>query len=79
MRRNASHVLGATFGDTYRGLQFSFDHRFSDLALGNLCQIEEIRRAAEDGLREYDLGTEVEYKKRWADSVFETSSLLIQL
>lgn len=76
---DVAYVLGGVLGRTYRGLQFSFDRRFSRLALGNLCQIEEIRRSAEMGANWYDLGTEAAYKKRWGERVFATSSLLVQL
>jgi hypothetical protein len=76
---DVGYVLGARFHETYRGLQFSFDERYAKLGLGNLCQIREMRRTADAGMSTYDLGTEVEYKKRWADEVFGTLSLYFQL
>lgn len=71
------YIFGGIFGETYRGLQFSFDDRFRSLSLGNLMQIGEIESAANAGLEYYDLGTEVAYKKRWGDRVFTTSSLYV--
>jgi CelD/BcsL family acetyltransferase involved in cellulose biosynthesis len=75
---DAAYIFGGLFGKTYRGLQFSFDDRYSEHSLGNLCQLEEIRRLSDDGIESYDLGTEVPYKKRWGDRVFATSCLVVQ-
>jgi hypothetical protein len=75
---DVAYIFGGVFGDTYRGLQFSFDDRFAALSLGNLCQLEEIRRLSEEGIRRYDLGTEVSYKKRWGEEVVTTLSLVVR-
>jgi Acetyltransferase (GNAT) domain len=74
---DCAYIFGGVFGDTYRGLQFSFDAELAALSLGNLCQIEEIRRLVESGLKRYDLGTDVAYKKRWGE-VLATRSVLIR-
>jgi hypothetical protein len=74
---DVAYILGGTFGDTYRGLQFSFDDRFAALSLGNLCQIHEVRRLSGTEIRRYDLGTEVLYKKRWGEEMVETLSLVV--
>ncbi len=73
---DVAYIFGAVFGDTYRGLQFSFDSRFSSLSLGNLCQLEEVRRLIESGVRRYDLGSEVRYKQKWGEEVVETACLI---
>jgi hypothetical protein len=73
---DVAYIFGGVFGDTYRGLQFSFDARFSSLSPGNLCQLEEIRRLVESGVRRYDLGSEVRYKRQWGEEVVETASLV---
>ncbi len=73
---DVAYIFGGLFGDTYRGLQFSFDSRFSSLSPGNLCQLEEIRRLAESGVRRYDLGSEVRYKRQWGEEVVATASLV---
>jgi CelD/BcsL family acetyltransferase involved in cellulose biosynthesis len=75
---DVAYIFGGVFSDTYRGLQFSFDSRFSSLSLGNLCQLEEVRRLVESGVRRYDLGSEVRYKQRWGEEVVETGSLVIR-
>jgi CelD/BcsL family acetyltransferase involved in cellulose biosynthesis len=74
---DVAYIFGGVFGDTYRGLQFSFAAERSSLSLGNLCQIEEIRRLTEAGFLRYDLGTEVPYKKRWGE-VAPTRSVFVR-
>ncbi|HXV61442.1 MAG TPA: GNAT family N-acetyltransferase [Vicinamibacteria bacterium] len=76
--QDVAYILGGVVGRTYRGLQFSFDRRYEALSLGNLCQVEEIRRLAGVGIDRYDLGTEVSYKKRWADALSTTISLIVR-
>ena len=75
---DAAYILGGVLGNTYRGLQFSFDDRYRAHSLGNLCQLQEIGRLCEQGVDVYDLGTEVPYKKRWGDRVFATTCLVVQ-
>jgi CelD/BcsL family acetyltransferase involved in cellulose biosynthesis len=75
---DAAYIFGGVFSDTYRGLQFSFDARFSSLSLGNLCQLEEVRRLAAAGYLRYDLGSEVRYKQKWGEEVVETVSFVIR-
>lgn len=74
---DVGYVLGGVLGDTYRGLQFSFDADYRDCGLGNLCQLEQIAILCEEGCRYYDLGTGLEYKQRWAETVRETVALLV--
>jgi CelD/BcsL family acetyltransferase involved in cellulose biosynthesis len=65
---DVAYVLGAVFGDTYRGLQFSFDDRYRDVGLGNLAQLRQIEQlVAEPEIRTYDLGTGGAYKRAWAE------------
>lgn len=68
--------FGGVFGDTFRGLQNSFDDRFRDLSLGNAMQAHTIARLAEEGVRLYDLGSEMEYKTRWAEGGLSTVTLI---
>jgi len=80
--RYGGHDIGYIFGGlrngTYRGLQISFDAEFAHLAPGNLLQHHTIRRLAEEGVREYDLGTEMAYKSAWAERADETVALAIR-
>jgi hypothetical protein len=75
---DAAYIFGGVLGKTYRGLQFSFDERYAPHSLGNLCQLEEIRRLSDAGMELYDLGSEVPYKKRWGERVFATSCVVVQ-
>jgi hypothetical protein len=74
---DAAYIFGGVFGKTYRGLQFSFDARFRSLSLGNLCQIQEIRRLSEAGIERYDLGSEVRYKRRWGEEVVASTAIIV--
>jgi CelD/BcsL family acetyltransferase involved in cellulose biosynthesis len=74
---DVAFVLGAAFGDTYRGLQFSFDERFARLALGNLAQYHQlVELASEPEFRIYDLGTGGDYKLDWAEERWDSICLL---
>jgi hypothetical protein len=74
--RDIGYILGAVFLGTYRGLQFSFDDDHRALALGNLCQYRQILALCDEGVSRYDLGTEMEYKRRWSDTTHDTISLI---
>ena len=70
-------ILGGVAGTTYRGLQFSFDQSFESLAVGNYLQWQQIQALMAEGITEYDLGTEVDYKRRWGEYGLETGLLTI--
>ena len=69
-------VFGGLLGDTYRGLQFSFVDEYDDCALGNLLQTTMIGALADEGVAVYDLGTDVEYKRRWGEITTDTVLLV---
>jgi hypothetical protein len=79
-RRDVGFIVGGLFGPpgavTYRGLQFSFARGLERLALGNLLQLRMIERLCDEGVAEYDLGTDVEYKLRWGETVRESVMLI---
>lgn len=68
--------FGGVLGDTFRGLQNSFDDRFRALSLGNAMQAHTIARLCAEGVAIYDLGSEMEYKARWAEGGLETVTLI---
>lgn len=72
-----AYVLGGVFGDTYRGLQVSFVEGHEADEPGNLVQLEMIRWLAEEGVATYDLGTDMPYKRRWAEQSAETVTVAI--
>ena len=70
--------FGGILGDTFRGLQMSYDDRFRQLSLGNLIQWSLIEHLVTEGLRLYDLGTDIGYKRRWAEPGMETVALVVR-
>lgn len=71
-------IFGAVHHGLYRGLQVSFDNAHRKLSPGNLSQIHMIRALCEEGVDCYDLGSELEYKNQWAESMLETVPLVIR-
>lgn len=65
--RDVAFCFGVILGDTYRGFQLGFDERYRDYALGNLCQYEMLQLLSAEGIRRYDLGMSIDYKRRWAE------------
>jgi hypothetical protein len=75
--RDVGYILGAVFEAEYRGLQFSYDDDHADLGIGGLLQYHQIIELCEEGVARYDLGTEMDYKRRWAEDVMETEMLVL--
>ena len=71
-------VFGAVFEGAYRGLQVSFSDELRALSLGNLAQLWMIEWLCERGVTRYDLGSELEYKRAWAEERLETVALVIR-
>ena len=64
--QDLAYLLGATFGATFRGLQFSFLEQ-EQQGLGNVAQFFMIEAMVEEGFRFYDFGQDMSYKARWAE------------
>jgi len=75
--RDLAYCLGAVFDGEYRGLQFSFDRELERHSLGSLLQYHQIARLCDEGVRRYDLGQDMDYKRRWAEEEFETVLLVL--
>ena len=75
--RDIGYILGAVFEGEYRGLQFSYDDDWRALGLGSLLQYHQIVALCDEGIGRYDLGTEMDYKRRWAEEVMETEMLVL--
>jgi hypothetical protein len=75
--QDVSYILGGVLGDRYRGLQFSFDADYEAYGLGGLGQYHQIVELAAEGVSRYDLGTDMDYKRRWAESADETVMLVV--
>lgn len=66
------YIMGGVFDGVYRGLQFSYRDEYARYSIGSLCQLHQIEALCQEGVRAYDLGTEMEYKTRWAELQFPT-------
>ncbi|MEO8552842.1 MAG: GNAT family N-acetyltransferase [Kofleriaceae bacterium] len=75
--RDVGYILGAVMAGEYRGLQFSYDDTLGVLDIGNLMQLRQIAELCETGVARYDLGTEMDYKRRWAEEIMETEMLVL--
>ncbi len=74
---DVGYIHGAVVGDYFRGLQQSFDDHYRSLTIGNLLQVEMIDWLCNDGVRRYDLGSELPYKRRWAEEELVTASIIV--
>lgn len=75
--RDIAYIFGGVVGDTFRGLQFSFDDAYRSNGIGNIAQLHMIERLAHEGLAWYDLGSDIEYKRRWGEAGLKTSTLVV--
>jgi len=75
--QDIGYILGAVFDGEYRGLQFSYADEYSRFGLGGLMQYHQIVELCDEGIARYDLGTEMDYKRRWAEDVMETEMLVL--
>ncbi len=64
--RDLAYLFGASFGATFRGLQFSFLEP-EQQGLGNVAQFSMIEAVVAEGSRYYDFGQDIAYKSRWAE------------
>lgn len=72
-----AYVFGGLFLDTYRGLQCSFVDAERPLAPGVLVHAEMIERLAAEGITLYDLGSEMDYKRRWGEEGLRTVTCVV--
>ena len=75
--RDVGYILGAVMGGEYRGLQFSYDDELSRFGIGGLLQYHQVVELCGEGVARYDLGTEMDYKRRWAEDIMETEMLVL--
>lgn len=72
-----AYVFGAVFGESFRGLQVSFDDAYRTMSLGNIMQAQMIRLLCQQGIRFYDLGSDLPYKTRWSEPGLATVTLAV--
>jgi CelD/BcsL family acetyltransferase involved in cellulose biosynthesis len=75
--RDVAYVFGGLLAGTYRGLQCSFDEDFRPLSPGVLVHLEMIEALAAEGIALYDLGSEMEYKRRWGEEGLTTTTAVV--
>ena len=75
--RDVGYILGAVFEAEYRGLQFSYDDEHARLGIGGLLQYHQVVELCGEQVARYDLGTGMDYKRRWAEEVMETEMLVL--
>lgn len=74
---DVGYILGAVLQDTYRGFQLSYDVAHTRLSIGNLLQYAQLRALEAEPVTLYDLGMDMAYKRRWADTTFTTEALIV--
>ena len=74
---DVGYILGGVRDGTYRGFQFSFDRRFESVSLGTVLQAAQIEALCDEGVAAYDLGTDMDYKRHWADEPMDTITLVL--
>jgi CelD/BcsL family acetyltransferase involved in cellulose biosynthesis len=76
--RDVGYILGGVRARRYRGLQLSYATEASALSVGHLLQDHQIRALCEgDEADAYDLGMDLDYKRRWADRQQPSFTLVI--
>lgn len=75
---DVGYILGGVRGERYRGLQLSYRAEVAHLSVGHLLQWWQLQSLEPEGLRRYDLGMDMEYKRRWADGPEPSLTLIIE-
>jgi CelD/BcsL family acetyltransferase involved in cellulose biosynthesis len=72
-------IVGGVRNGRYRGMQLSYATEVKELSLGHVLQLYEIQRLpAEVDVHTYDLGMDMEYKRRWSDISSSSATLVIR-
>lgn len=76
--QDIAYCFGAIFNGTFRGLQMSFDDDYRKHSPGSLAQLKMIEYLCDEGVANYDLGSDMEYKRRWAETGLETLAVIVR-
>jgi len=71
-------IFGGVRNGRYRGLQLSFIEPARHLSVSHLLQHHTIKALVAEGVHTYDLGMDMDYKRRWADRSEPSMSLIVQ-
>ena len=66
-------------GCKYRGFQMGFDVSMRVMGAGNLVQFKWTQDLCDEDVDYYDLGMDMNYKRRWAENQLESVNLLVIL
>jgi hypothetical protein len=70
-------ILGGVRAGIYRGLQLSYSESVEHLGVGHLLQAHELLRLDSE-VHTYDLGMDMDYKRRWSDQIRSTVVVVLQ-
>lgn len=73
-----AYCFGGVFNNAFRGLQMSFDDDYRAHSPGSLAQLHMIDQLCEEGIATYDLGSDMDYKRRWAEKGIETLAVIVR-
>ena len=73
-----AYCFGAVFNDSFRGLQMSYHNDYREHSPGSLAQLRMIERLCDEGVESYDLGSEMDYKQKWAEQSLETLAVIVR-
>jgi hypothetical protein len=76
--KDIAYCFGAVFNSTFRGLQMSYDDEFRQHSPGSLSQLNMIEELCAEGVTSYDLGSDMDYKRRWAEEGTETLAVIVR-
>lgn len=74
---DVAYVTGGILGGRYRGLQMAYRADCRALGLGHLAQFLMIRHLATEAVQSYDLGMDLDYKRRWSDQLRSITNFLL--
>lgn len=75
--RDIGFIFGGIRNGRYRGLQLSFVESARHLSISHLLQHHTIKALVAEGVHTYDLGMDMDYKRRWADRAEPSMSLIV--
>ncbi len=76
--KDIAYCFGGVFEDSFRGLQMSFDDAYRNHSPGSLAQLRMIEYLCDEGVQSYDLGSDMAYKRRWAEEGIETMAVIVR-
>lgn len=76
--KDIAYCFGGVFNGSFRGLQMSYDDEYSEFSPGSLAQLHMIEHLCEEGVETYDLGSDMDYKRRWAEEGVETLAVIVR-